>query len=94
MVGKEPEGGSKKSKHVGNDNSLSSMFAKETDCQRLEQSKRHIQCTTSKEVVHEVKVLILESFNAWKNYSTASQEKDTVKEQCRCNPTEQERTGQ
>ena len=28
-VGKEPEGGSKKRKEVGNDNSLTSMFAKQ-----------------------------------------------------------------
>jgi hypothetical protein len=28
-VGKEPEGGSKKSKEVGNDNSLASIFAKQ-----------------------------------------------------------------
>ena len=28
-VGKEPEGGSKKRKQVGNDNSLASMFAKQ-----------------------------------------------------------------
>ena len=32
--------------------------------------------------------LILETVNSWKNYK-----KRTVKEQCRCNPTEQERTG-
>ena len=43
------------------------------------------------ETVDKVKALILKSVNAWKNYNT---EEDAVKEQCRCNPTEQERTGQ
>ena len=42
------------------------------------------------DAVDEVRVLILESVNVWKNFLG----EDTVKEQCRCNPTDQEHTGQ
>jgi hypothetical protein len=42
------------------------------------------------EAVDEVKALILQSVNVVEEL----QDEDAVKEQCRCNPTEQERTGQ
>ena len=48
-VGKEPEGGSKKRKEVGNDKSLASMFAKQQAVSALNKSSlRRIQCTASK----------------------------------------------
>ena len=47
-VEKEPEGGSKKRKEVGHDNSLASMFAEQQAVQCLEQSKRRIQYTVSR----------------------------------------------
>jgi hypothetical protein len=47
-VRKEPEGGSKKRKEVGNDNSLFSMFAKQQAASAMKkESKRRIQCTAS-----------------------------------------------
>jgi hypothetical protein len=42
------------------------------------------------EAVDEVKVLTLQSVNGVEEL----QDEDAVKEHCRCNPTEQERTGQ
>ena len=42
-----PEGESKKREEVGNDNCLASMLAKQ-QAVCLEQSKRRIQCTSSK----------------------------------------------
>jgi hypothetical protein len=51
-VGKEPEGGSKKRKQVGNDNSLASMFAKQQAASDLNKAKEeyNAQLQTGKEI--------------------------------------------
>jgi hypothetical protein len=48
-VGKEPEGGSKKRKQVGNDNSLASMFAKQQAASDLKKQKKNTMHSFRKE---------------------------------------------
>ena len=47
-VGKEPEGGSKKRKQVGNDNSLASMFAKQQAASDLNKAKEEYNAQLQK----------------------------------------------
>ena len=85
-VGKELEGGIKKRNEVRNETPLASMFARQQVVSDLNKASEAYNAQLQKgcEGANSRICQCVEEL----------QEEDAVKEQCRCNPTKQERTGQ